>query len=103
MRDAKLCILWYFNGKIYFGGWKNKDSIGGDGNKDGIGIEWVPSSNCICNLGFVYYGEFKDNKKEGYGIMKKASKEVYLGCWKNNQRWGWGKAFDPEGNLHQNG
>lgn len=29
MRDAKLCILWYFNGKIYFGGWKNKDSIGG--------------------------------------------------------------------------
>lgn len=22
MREKKLCILWNFNGKIYFGGWK---------------------------------------------------------------------------------
>lgn len=35
--------------------------------------------------------------------MKKANKEIYIGCWKNNQRWGWGKVYDPEGNLHQNG
>jgi|LakMenEpi03Aug12_release.lakeMendotaPanAssembly.Ray.scaffolds.fasta_scaffold490042_2 hypothetical protein len=25
-------------------------------------------------IGYIYYGEFKDNKKEGYGIMKKSNK-----------------------------
>ena len=35
--------------------------------------------------------------------MKKSNKEVYIGCWKNNQRWGWGKLYNTEGELDKNG
>lgn len=42
MREKKLCIVWNFSGKIYFGGWKRDQSLA-EGNKDGIGVEWVPS------------------------------------------------------------
>lgn len=35
--------------------------------------------------------------------MKKSNKEVYIGCWKNNQRSGWGKVYDPNGYLTHNG
>ncbi len=27
MRQKKLCILWNFNGKIYFGGWKKDQTM----------------------------------------------------------------------------
>jgi hypothetical protein len=37
MKDKNLCIFWHFNGRIYFGGWSNKNSIS-DGNKNGIGM-----------------------------------------------------------------
>lgn len=42
MKDAKLCIIWYFNGKVYFGGWNRYQ---GQGHKDGVGLEWHPGSN----------------------------------------------------------
>lgn len=29
--------------------------------------------------------------------MKKANKEVYVGCWKNGQRSGWGKLYNSMG------
>ena len=81
MCDKKLCVLWSFNGKIYFGGWDRNRGIQGsnsrmltEGNKQGMGMEWIPSSNRFDIVGYIYYGEFKDNKKEGYGIMKKSNK-----------------------------
>lgn len=44
MRDTKLCIVWNFNGKVYFGGW-TKNNMLTEGNKHGIGLEWVPGSS----------------------------------------------------------
>ena len=35
--------------------------------------------------------------------MKKSNREVYVGCWKNNQRNGWGKVYGSLGKLIQNG
>ena len=55
------------------------------------------------NSGYIFYGEFVQGKKEGYGIMKKYNKEVYIGLWKNNQRHGWGKIYSPEGKMVENG
>ena len=46
MREKKLCILWNFNGKVYFGGWKG-EMIGCEGVKEGVGVEWFPGSNYL--------------------------------------------------------
>ena len=27
MRDTKLCIIWNFNGKVYFGGWDRNNML----------------------------------------------------------------------------
>ena len=54
-------------------------------------------------IGYVFYGEFKDGKKDGYGVMKKFNKEVYVGEWRNNQRQGWGKVFSAEKKIIENG
>ena len=43
MREKRLTILWNFNGKVYFGGWDRSNMLT-EGNKYGIGLEWVPSS-----------------------------------------------------------
>lgn len=43
MREKRLTILWNFNGKVYFGGW-DRGNMMTEGNKHGIGLEWVPSS-----------------------------------------------------------
>ena len=37
MRDKNLCILWNYNGKVYFGGW-DKNNMLTSGNKHGIGL-----------------------------------------------------------------
>ena len=29
--------------------------------------------------------------------MKKSTKEVYIGSWKENQRNGWGRVYDYQG------
>ena len=44
MRDTKICIIWNYNGKVYFGGW-NRNGVMAEGNKNGIGLEWIPESN----------------------------------------------------------
>ena len=102
LRDHRLCILWNFNGKVYFGGWDRNNMLT-EGNKHGVGLEWVPKSTSTFYTEYIYYGQFRDNKKCGYGIMKNASKEVYVGGWKNNQKQGWGKAYDGTGRLAQKG
>ena len=35
--------------------------------------------------------------------MKKSNREVYVGCWRNGQRNGWGKVYSPLGKMIQNG
>ena len=37
LRERRLCILWNFNGKVYFGGWDRKNMLT-EGNKHGIGL-----------------------------------------------------------------
>ena len=57
MCDKRLCILWAYSGKIYFGGWdKNTEAHNmlsnqnthlqrlTEGTKNGVGIEWIPTS-----------------------------------------------------------
>ena len=43
MREKRLCIIWNYNGKVYFGGW-DRDCMLTDGNRHGIELEWVPAS-----------------------------------------------------------
>lgn len=39
-----------------------------------------------------YTGGFDENcERHGYGVLKKSSKEVYVGNWKRGQFDGWGK------------
>jgi hypothetical protein len=34
----------------------------------------------------IYQGHFLNDKKEGYGVMKYGSGEVYEGAWVDDQR-----------------
>jgi hypothetical protein len=44
-----------------------------------------------------YYGYWKDNKKNGFGIelspRKKGEDKIYAGFWKDNERYGYGILF----------
>ena len=53
-------ILWNYNGKFYFGGWKNKEN--GEGEKTGDGLEIVPGKH-------VYKGQFLEGKRHGSGVL----------------------------------
>jgi hypothetical protein len=50
----------------------------------------------IKNNGF-YYGYWKDNKKNGFGVeyspRKNGEDKIYAGFWKNNERYGYGILF----------
>ena len=35
--------------------------------------------------------------------MKKENKELYIGCWKNNERNGWGRIYNGPGELVESG
>jgi hypothetical protein len=59
--DSTRTILWYYEGKFYYGGWDIKGS--GEGEKTGWGFEFSPKK-------FMYSGNFKENKRDGYGIVK---------------------------------
>ena len=50
-------------------------------------------------IDYLYYGEFRNNQREGYGILNKIDKECYIGCWKNNQKHSYGKTYSKEGKL----
>ena len=52
-------ILWYYQGKIYYGGWKMQAN--GEGEKHGEGIE-------IGN-GFRFKGSFINGKRNGQGTL----------------------------------
>ena len=56
-----IAVIWHYSGRVYFGGWRYE--VLDEGCRSGLGLEWVPN-------GYVYYGEFKENKRNGVGIMK---------------------------------
>lgn len=43
----------------------------------------------------MYYGQFRDNKRDGFGVMRKNDGTVVLGFWRKGryQQYGIGKNF----------
>ena len=58
------------DGRRYLGMWKNN-------KMHGYGYIYWPNEN-------VYKGEFKEDKKEGFGICK-IKKKIFMGMWKDNK------------------
>ena len=77
--NGNLSVIWHDGkkGKKYFGSWKS--TYLDEGMKDGIGLEWLPSH-------YVYYGQFKENKKYGFGGKRKCDGNVTAKFWKNSQK-----------------
>ena len=75
--NSNLCIVWHDgNGKRYFGSWKTK--YFDEGVKEGMGLEWTPGKS-------IYYGQFKENKRHGFGVMRKSNGGVEVGFWKKGK------------------
>ncbi|MFD2742284.1 MULTISPECIES: PLD nuclease N-terminal domain-containing protein [Sphingobacterium] len=53
--------------------------------------------------GVRYEGEFRQDKREGKGSYYWPSGERYVGQWKNNQRHGQGVLYDKDGNVSYDG
>lgn len=66
----ELALLSYFSGQVYFGGWEE--------GKSGMGLELMPG-RC------AYYGEFRNNKREGYGVLKEWQGCTMLGEWRGGK------------------
>ena len=62
-----------------------------EGNKDGYGTLYSPD-------GYIYEGDFKNNKREGQGKLIYPDGYVYTGGFKNNKKEGKGKLVYPNGN-----
>ena len=45
----------------------------------------------------VYKGQFKDDKREGYGVLSWKDGRVYEGEWKQNLQHGQGRMKDTQG------
>jgi len=69
-------VMWYYNGKRYLGGWQYEYLD--EGSRHGLGLEWEP------NL-YIYYGEFRNNKKHGLGAMKEGPEKTTVGYWANGK------------------
>ena len=63
-------IIWYFDGRFYFGGWK---SIGnGQGDKFGEGLDYWPNK-------YKYKGDFRNGKRHGFGQFELLKGMIYQG------------------------
>lgn len=49
----------------------------------------------------MYKGEYKNDKKDGYGIYRWADGRIYEGWWHKGKQYGLGKYINSEGNLMQ--
>ena len=49
----------------------------------------------------VYYGELKNRKKHGVGIMMYINGKVYEGAWENDQKQGYGIEKLTNGAIYQ--
>lgn len=43
-----------------------------------MGMEWAPGR-------YVYYGQFRENKRNGFGVMRKNDQSLVVGFWKNGK------------------
>ena len=68
--SGERAIISHFNGNYYFGGWKAD-------KRNGLGLDWHPER-------YVYYGQFKNNLKEGTGIYQGSKGDFMAGSWLNN-------------------
>lgn len=48
-----------------------------------------------------YKGEWKNSKKEGYGVQTWADGARYEGFWKNGKAHGKGKFFHTDGDIYE--
>ena len=48
-----------------------------------------------------YIGEWKDNQREGYGILFYSNKSEYKGEWKEDQKEGYGIKYYPSGDKYE--
>lgn len=79
---------------IYQGDYEN--SIDNDYPRNSDGIEFEKEN-------YSYYGDWLNNKRDGYGIQYKNNKVYYEGKWKNNLPEGQGKLLDENGNIKYEG
>ena len=89
--DEKRSVIWYYEGRFYFGGWILSKS--GEGEKNGWGYEFIPGKH-------VFSGEFKENRRHGFGVIKFLNKEIdiiYEGFWIRGLKEGTGRQADPDG------
>ena len=49
----------------------------------------------------IYEGQWKADKREGYGILKVPNKYTYFGEWKNNMRAGYGAIVYDDGSKEE--
>ena len=77
-------------------------------NENILGINLKEHTEKKCKIriiyenGLKYIGEYKNNKKEGYGKMYYSEGNKYEGEWKNNEREGYGILF-VNGNIYYEG
>ena len=43
-----------------------------------MGLEWAPGR-------YIYYGQFEDNKRHGFGVMRKNDQTVSIGYWREGR------------------
>ena len=70
------------------------------GYYNNIGISGIGIEDSV-EGGYIYTGEFIDNKKEGYGTIIWKDGHKYKGEFKNNQLNGYGIIEYPEGKVYQ--
>jgi len=82
--------------RVYEGGFEGDMMKGfireGEGSEYGIDGEDV-----------LYYGEWKNGKREGYGSEFKEMNPVYIGEWKNGLRYGTGEELNENGEVVRSG
>lgn len=89
--DSARTVIWYYEGRFFYGGWAVTKT--GEGEKTGWGYELIPGK-------YLYSGEFKENKRHGYGVIKFLNKErdiIYEGEWAKGLKEGNGRQIEPDG------
>ena len=54
-----------------------------------------------CESGEVYEGEFKNDMREGWGVMRRPDGGVYEGYWHHDKQEGWGTERYATGNIYE--
>jgi hypothetical protein len=85
-----LTILWYDTGRFYIGGYR---LIQNEGQKHGKGVELMPRK-------YLYDGEYKTNKKSGYGCLIYANGNSYEGQFFSGMKHGKGRLIHTDGTIY---